>query len=102
MFLIYFFNIKTGIDRISYVAETFYFSGGIKMKVVHFYEGKENILIQLLENIPPVDQPIKIKGRRGKVIQVNEIDERFVNVFIEFDKIRKRTTTSTLYNKRRR
>ncbi len=71
------------------------------MKVVHFYEGKENILIQLLENIPPVDQPIKIKGRKGKILQVSEIDDRTVAVMVELDKVKKRSTSS-LNSKRKR
>lgn len=71
------------------------------LKVIRFYAENENVLTQLVDHVPPVGEAIKIKGRKGKVIQVNEINDRMVNVLIEFDKIRRRNT-APIHNKRRR
>ena len=46
------------------------------MHVVHFYENKSSILNQLLIRIPTVDENLQLKGRKAKVIDVIQIDER--------------------------
>jgi hypothetical protein len=78
-----------------------YFAGGVTMKVFHFYIGKEIVLSQFLANAPSVGEAIKIKGRKGKILQVSEIDDRTVAVMVELDKVKKRSTSS-LNSKRKR
>ncbi|MBD8067854.1 hypothetical protein [Bacillus sp. PS06] len=55
------------------------------MAVVHFIDGRTVVLSQYLANIPAVDQAIKVKGRKGKVINVIEIDENQVQVYVELE-----------------
>ncbi|TQR17896.1 hypothetical protein [Psychrobacillus soli] len=65
------------------------------MFAVHFYENKTKVLNQALRSIPTVDEAIKIKGRKGKVISVMEIDENTYHVYIEFEKIVDKNKAST-------
>ncbi|MCM3567635.1 hypothetical protein [Neobacillus mesonae] len=57
--------------------------------VIHFFENKTNVLTQLSQQIPTVDENIKIKGRKGKVLSIEEISEKVIHVYIEFEKIKK-------------
>ena len=57
------------------------------MYAIHFYEGKTNVLTRASKVIPSVDEPVKIKGRNGKVIGVLEIRDNVYHVSIEFEKI---------------
>ncbi|SES13845.1 hypothetical protein [Psychrobacillus sp. OK032] len=74
------------------------------MFAVHFYENKTKILNQALRSIPSVDEDIKIKGRKGKVISVLQIEENVFHVYIEFEKIvdKSKTATKDLGKKKRR
>ncbi|MFC4322965.1 hypothetical protein [Litchfieldia salsa] len=55
------------------------------MAVVHFIEERSIVLSQYLTNIPTVDENIKIKGKKGKVLSVKEVEENHfhVHVFLE-------------------
>jgi len=57
---------------------------------VHFYENKTVVLSQLLRSIPLVDDPIKIKGRKGKVVDVEFIDQNKINVYVIFEIVKKK------------
>lgn len=57
------------------------------MTFVHFFEGKTLVLSQLLNQIPNLDDNIKIKGRKGKVLGVNQVEENIVHIQIVFDKV---------------
>ena len=57
------------------------------MYVVHFMEKNIIVLTQVLRDIPAVDDDLKIKGRKGKVISVQETEENGVHVQVEFEKI---------------
>lgn len=46
------------------------------MFVVHFFENKNLLLTQLLKNVPSLDGDLKIKGRKGKISSVEQIDEK--------------------------
>jgi hypothetical protein len=59
------------------------------MVLVHFFENKTIVLSQLLANIPAVNENIKIKGKKGKVLSVNRIDESLIHVHIVFEKVTK-------------
>ncbi|MGV3464195.1 MAG: hypothetical protein ACO1OT_02755 [Heyndrickxia sp.] len=57
------------------------------MMLVHFLDNKTVVLSQLRKNIPVVDENIKIKGRKGKVLSVKEIDEKQIHVQVLFDQV---------------
>ena len=57
------------------------------MFAVHFMEKNIIVLTQVLRDIPAVDDDLKIKGRKGKVISVQETEENGVHVQVEFEKI---------------
>ncbi|WP_298473399.1 hypothetical protein [uncultured Psychrobacillus sp.] len=57
------------------------------MFAVHFYENNIIVLTQALRNIPVVDEELRIKGRKCKVLDVSYNDNNHVHVQIEFEKI---------------
>ena len=57
------------------------------MYAIHYYENKTYVLNLASRNIPSVDDFVKIKGRKGKVISVLQIKENVYHVFIEFEKV---------------
>lgn len=57
------------------------------MFVVHFYENKKLLLTQLLQNVPSVGEDLKIKGHKGKVSSVANIDEKHVHVQLAIEKV---------------
>lgn len=59
----------------------------MEMYAVHFMEKNIIVLTQVLRVIPAVDDELKIKGRKGKVISVQETEEKSINVQVEFEKI---------------
>jgi hypothetical protein len=54
---------------------------------IHFYENNTLVLSQFLKSIPTVDENIKIKGRKGKVLSVKMVDENKYQVYVVFDPI---------------
>ncbi|WP_432361220.1 hypothetical protein [Sporosarcina sp. UB5] len=74
------------------------------MYAIHFYENNNYVLNQLLRNIPAVDDNVILKGRRGKVLRIEEIKENVYYVFVEFEKIvdRKKLAAAELAKKKRR
>ncbi|WP_342429497.1 hypothetical protein [Neobacillus sp. FSL H8-0543] len=57
------------------------------MFVVHFFENKKLLLVQLRNQVPAVGEDIKIKGRKGKVSDVNSVDEKNIQVQILIEKV---------------
>lgn len=57
------------------------------MFVVQFFENKNLLLTQLLNNVPAVGEVLSIKGRKGKVSSVNSIDEKHVQVQLVIEKV---------------
>ena len=73
------------------------------MKYVHFFENRTNVLSQILESVPLVDTPVKIKGRKGKVVEVNIIGENIFHVKVVFEIVKKKIPVfKDDRNKRRR
>ncbi|WP_400241487.1 hypothetical protein AB3U99_12690 [Niallia sp. JL1B1071] len=72
------------------------------MVTVHFFENSTNVLTQLRQEIPNVDQEIKIKGRKGKVLSVNQLKEDVFQANVEFEKIVKKAALATDSKKRKR
>jgi len=78
--------------------------GGIDMYVVHFYEKNTIVLTQALNAIPAVEQDLRIKGRKGKVVSIENPQENTIHVFVEFEKIVDKSSTASkdLGKKKRR
>lgn len=73
------------------------------MYAVHFMEKNITVLTQVLREIPVVDEDLKIKGRKGKVISVQESAENGFHVQIEFEKVvDKKASIKDLGNKKRK
>lgn len=74
------------------------------MVVIHFLnkENKHVILTQLLRKIPVVDAELKIKGRKGKVLSVEEKGENIFHVQVFFEPIIKKQVNLKDDKKRRR
>ncbi|QFT89528.1 hypothetical protein FIU87_12785 [Bacillus sp. THAF10] len=60
------------------------------MYYVYFLENKNCILSQLRKQIPAVNEELRIKGRKAKVISVTNFDDSHVNVHVELEKIVKK------------
>ncbi|MGM0878401.1 MAG: hypothetical protein ACQEWV_27805 [Bacillota bacterium] len=59
------------------------------MFVIRFFENNSVVLVQLLKQIPSVDENIKIKGRKGKVLSIKKIEENQVHVNVIFEQVNK-------------
>jgi hypothetical protein len=59
------------------------------MVVIHFFENKSLVLSQLLRHIPSVNENIKIKGRKGKILSVKKIEENLFHVHVNFEQVNK-------------
>ncbi|WP_277584240.1 hypothetical protein [Psychrobacillus antarcticus] len=73
------------------------------MHAVHFMEKNITVLTQVLREIPAVDDELKIKGRKGKVLSVQKTGENGFYVQIEFEKVvDKKASLKDLGNKKRK
>jgi hypothetical protein len=57
------------------------------MYSIHFYEGNTYILNIASRIIPSVNEKVRIKGRNGIVIKVQEMEENRHFIFVEFEKL---------------
>lgn len=72
------------------------------MKVIHFYENRTEVLNQFVVKIPTVDEDIRIKGRKAKVIQVNQIDDHTFHIHVIFEIIAKKQPLTKDIGKKKR
>ncbi|MER2060093.1 MAG: hypothetical protein ABTA16_14840 [Niallia sp.] len=72
------------------------------MVTIHFFENSTNVLTQLRQEIPNVDQEIKIKGRKGKILTVTQLKKDVYQANVEFEKIVKKAALAVDPKKRRR
>ncbi|CAI9395607.1 hypothetical protein BACSP_04172 [Bacillus sp. T2.9-1] len=72
------------------------------MVTVHFFDNSTNVLTQLRQEIPNVEQEIKIKGRKGKILSVIQLKEDVFQANVEFEKIVKKTAVAADSKKRKR
>ncbi len=72
------------------------------MVTIHFFENSTNVLTQLRQEIPNVDQEIKIKGRKGKILTVTQVKKDVYQANVEFEKIVKKAALAVDPKKRRR
>ena len=56
---------------------------------IHFFENNISVLSQCLKRVPEVNEDIKIKGRKGKVVNVNQIEDNKYHVHVALEKINK-------------
>ena len=70
------------------------------MFVTHYYENKTSVLSQLLVKLPTVDEDIRIKGRKAKVLEVLQVDDNNFHVKILFEKSLKSDLLKSLERKR--
>jgi hypothetical protein len=72
------------------------------MFVVHFFENKNALLNQLLKRVPAVGEDLTIKGRKGKVTSVTELDEKTVHVQVTLETIKKASLVADSGKKKKR
>ncbi|MBO2537130.1 hypothetical protein [Rummeliibacillus suwonensis] len=72
------------------------------MYIVHFYENKTIVLSQYRETLPAINDPVKIKGRKGTVVDILTTAENKFHVLVAFEKEKIRPSLSKEIGKRRR
>lgn len=69
---------------------------------VSFFENKNLLLSQLLKNVPSVGEDLRIKGRKGKVLSVNSIDEKKIHIQVILENVNKNKPIIDKSKKKRR
>lgn len=72
------------------------------MFFIHYLENNTSVLNTFSERIPEANEQIKIKGRKGKVINVIQADGHKYYVHVDFEKIVKKETSLMDDKKKRR
>ena len=60
------------------------------MFAIHYLEKNISVLSQCLQRVPQVNEDLKIKGRKGKVIDVIQIEDNKYHVHVVLEKINKK------------
>ncbi|WP_174727207.1 hypothetical protein [Mesobacillus harenae] len=72
------------------------------MFIVYFLEGKNVLLNQLRNRVPSVGEDITIKGRKGKVTDVQNVAEKKFHVQVTINKIIKNKAEEDKSKKKKR
>jgi hypothetical protein len=72
------------------------------MYSIHFYEGNTYVLNKASRIIPSVNENVRIKGRNGIVINVQEMGVNRYFVFVEFEKIADKSKLAAYDMKRKK
>ncbi len=72
------------------------------MFAIHFIENNTLVLSQLLRRIPSIDEDIKIKGRKGKVLNVKQMEGNLYHVHVWFEPVVKYVPTLKDNKKKKR
>ncbi|QCR32707.1 hypothetical protein [Lysinibacillus sp. SGAir0095] len=72
------------------------------MFAVHFYERNSLFISKLLNEVPVIGSEIKLKGRKGIITGVSEIEENKYHVQIELEAIKKIPLVSAVDKKKRK
>lgn len=71
------------------------------MLFIHFFESGKKVLTQYVKTVPSIDEPIKIKGRKGKVVRVDQIEDHIIHVHVQYDQIIKKSLVADSKKKKR-
>lgn len=71
------------------------------MFTVHFLDNKEIVLSQLLRRIPLVNEELKIKGRKGKIVDVVQMNDNIFKINLVFEKKKAPTVLKEIDKKRK-
>lgn len=71
------------------------------MIVAHFLEGRTVVLSQLRDGLPHVGDQIKVKGRKGKVLNVLQTESNLAHIEVEFEKVVKQSVSTRELKKKR-
>ncbi|MBM7652860.1 hypothetical protein [Neobacillus cucumis] len=72
------------------------------MFAVHFFENKNLLLSQLLNTVPAVGEQLKIKGRKGTILGVTNVEDNKYHVQVELEKVTKGKTAVVDQSKKRK
>lgn len=72
------------------------------MYAVHFYEKNTLFISKLLNEVPALGSDIRLKGRKGKITDVTQIEEKKYHVQIELEVIKKVPLVSAVDKKKRK
>ncbi|MFJ8262001.1 hypothetical protein ACIQ4I_08620 [Rummeliibacillus sp. NPDC094406] len=71
------------------------------MFTVQFLDNKEIVLSQLLRKVPSVNEELKIKGRKGKIFNVVQVDDNKFQIHLIFEKKKKPIVFNDVDKKRK-
>ncbi|MFB9761421.1 hypothetical protein [Ectobacillus funiculus] len=69
---------------------------------VYFFENKNPLLSQFLKRVPAVGEALTIKGRKGTVSTVTNIDEKNIHVQVILENVNKGKVTTVDNSKKKR
>lgn len=73
------------------------------MFAVHFFENKNLLLSQLLQRVPSVGEELKIKGKKGTISSVTNVEENKFHVQVVLEKAAKgKNAVADLSKKKKR
>ncbi|MGM7722302.1 hypothetical protein [Metabacillus sp. Hm71] len=72
------------------------------MFAVYFFENKNLLLSQLLRRVPTDGEELKIKGRKGKVVNVTQVDENKFFVQLQLEIVNKNKLSLEQVKKKKR
>ncbi|MBT2659131.1 MULTISPECIES: hypothetical protein [Bacillaceae] len=73
------------------------------MFAVHFFENKNLLLSQLLQRVPSVGEELKIKGKKGTISSVTNVEENKFHVQVVLEKVTKgKNAVADLSKKKKR
>ncbi|MDN4493480.1 hypothetical protein [Ureibacillus aquaedulcis] len=72
------------------------------MFAVHFYERNTLFISKLLNEVPAVGSEVKLKGRKGKISEVTEVEENKYRVQVELEVVKKASYVDPVDKKKRK
>ena len=72
------------------------------MVVVHYLVKDVELLNQLHNSAPAVGDAIVIKGKKGKVVSVKQINDKHVHVHVELEVVKKTQVSAIEQRKKKR
>lgn len=72
------------------------------MFAVHFFEKNKLFISKLLNEVPALGSEIKLKGLKGWITEVSEIEEHKFRIQVEFEATKKAPLVSAVDKKKRK